>query len=293
MSDFSEIYKTNDSFEANIIKTKLADAGINVHLEGENRNALGVLPFDDAAIRIYVWNENFERAKEILHEMDGVTPNDIDINHENQESLEDDNSSKSIAQNRQTAPGFTMKTLIITLMVGAFMGTALYSLNPFGLFPVGGPLDFSSYGHSNESTTSNDFYIFNWNDSTRCETTYWKEDESLDTINCDHNENEYFEVFTGYSRDGEFYTKFYDNNENGIFEKVIDYNIKDEKLFQYTINDFTGNLDESVEYYSENNTMEMLFDQKTGKTKTIIVKNGDNIIQQFDIDLKTGVLKKH
>jgi len=71
MSDFTEIYKTNDSFEANIIKTKLADAGITVHLEGETRNSIGVLPFNDAAIHIYVLNTDLDRAEEVLHQMDG------------------------------------------------------------------------------------------------------------------------------------------------------------------------------------------------------------------------------
>ena len=67
MSEEKLLFKTNDIFEANIIKSKLEAEGIAVLVKGEILgNAYKVTVNGLGLIRIYVGEENLEKAKELI-----------------------------------------------------------------------------------------------------------------------------------------------------------------------------------------------------------------------------------
>ena len=67
MSEEKLLFKTNDIFEANIIKSKLEAEGIPVLVKGDVLgNAYKVTVNGLGLIRIYVGEENLEKAKELI-----------------------------------------------------------------------------------------------------------------------------------------------------------------------------------------------------------------------------------
>ncbi len=67
MSEEKLLFKTNDIFEANIIKSKLEAEGIPVLVKGDILgNAYKVTVNGLGLIRIYVGEENLEKAKELI-----------------------------------------------------------------------------------------------------------------------------------------------------------------------------------------------------------------------------------
>ncbi len=67
MGEEKLLFKTNDIFEANIIKSKLEAEGIPVLVKGEILgNAYKVTVNGLGLIRIYVGEENYETAKQLI-----------------------------------------------------------------------------------------------------------------------------------------------------------------------------------------------------------------------------------
>jgi hypothetical protein len=69
MPEEKKLFETNNIVEAQLLKGRLEAAGINVLMKGESIGGAYPITTDGwGKIRIYVMEEDFEKAKELLEE---------------------------------------------------------------------------------------------------------------------------------------------------------------------------------------------------------------------------------